>query len=149
MIVYHLDKWKYKDVWPPEGTLYTEGRWNREGQWLIYCSPTIALAKLEVLANEMHLPIERVCMTIEIPDNPSIFEVNQKVLPKNWMIRPYPLALAKLADKFFQSGALVMKVPSAQSYRENNFTINVRHPDFRSEVKLLSVQPEPFDERLK
>ena len=42
-----------------------------------------------------------------------------------------------------------MQVPSAQSYREHNFLINVRHPDFRKTVKLLDVAEEPFDRRLK
>jgi len=149
MILYHLDKWKYKDTWPPEGTLHADGRWNRMGQWVIYSSQTISLAKLEILANENNLPLKRICMTLEVPDSTMIFEVLSKDLPLNWMTKPAPVQLLDLTAKFLASGQLIMQVPSAQSYRESNFIVNVRHKDFHSSVKLLDVKPEPFDDRLK
>ncbi len=149
MILYHLDKRKYKDVWPPEGTLHADGRWNKPGQWLIYCSPTISLAKLEILANENNLPVKRVCMTIEVSDKADVHVVSENSLPENWMHRPYPAVLTRFTGEFLRAGKLVMQVPSAQSYREVNFLISVRHPEFRQKVKLLDVREEPFDVRLK
>lgn len=148
MILYHIDKQKYQTVWPPEGTLYSEGRWNQPGQWVIYTSPSIALAKLEILANETNLPIKRVCMIMDVPDGAEIFDVDVSRLPKNWMAKPYPPGLHHLTSKFLQSSALLMKVPSALSPREHNFLLNVRHPRFQS-VQLTEVFPEPFDPRLK
>ena len=149
MIIYHLDKWKYRAVWPPEGTLDADGRWNKAGQWLIYSSPEISLAKLEILANENSLPIKRVCMTIEVADNSDVFEVSEKELPVNWMKKPYPPTLIEHTKKFVETGMLLMQVPSAQSYREHNYLINVRHPEFNKHVKLLDIAEEPFDSRLK
>lgn len=149
MILYHLEKFKYKDVWPPEGTLHAAGRWNKPGQWVIYCSPTISLAKLEILANENNLPIRRVCMTIELPDTAGIYEVAPDSLPENWLHKPYPAVLTKFTEEFLDSDQLVMQVPSAQSYREQNYLINVRHRQFHKVVKLLDVRDEPFDHRLK
>ncbi len=149
MILYHLDKWKYKDVWPPEGTLHADGRWNRAGQWVIYTSSTISLAKLEILANENNLPLKRVCMTIEVPGSTEIFEKALNDLPTNWMEKPAPSQLIVLMEEFLLSEKMIMKVPSAQSYREANFIINVRHKNFHSKVKLLDVKLEPFDDRLK
>jgi len=149
MILYHLDKWKYRAVWPPEGTLHADGRWNKPGQWLIYCSPAISLSKLEILANENNLPIRRVCMTIDVADNADVFEVSEKKLPVNWMEKPYPPTLIEYTQQFIESGLLLMQVPSAQSYREHNYLINVRHPEFNKRVKLLDVAEEPFDSRLK
>jgi RES domain-containing protein len=149
MILYHLDKWKYRAVWPPEGTLHAGGRWNKPGQWLIYTSPTISLAKLEILANENNLPIKRVCMTLEVADNAEVFEVSEKELPVTWMEKPYPATLVEYTKQFIGSGMLIMQVPSAQSYREYNFLINVRHHEFNKRVKLLDVAEEPFDRRLK
>jgi len=149
MMLYHLDKWKYKDVWPPEGTLHADGRWNRAGQWVIYTSSTISLAKLEILANENNLPLKRICMTIEVPDSTEIFIKPIKDLPINWMEKPAPVKLLELTTEFLLSGKLIMEVPSAQSYLESNFIINVRHKDFHSKVKLLDVKEEPFDPRLK
>ncbi|RLD20697.1 MAG: hypothetical protein DRI71_10020 [Bacteroidetes bacterium] len=149
MILYHLDKWKYKEVWPPEGSLFADGRWNKPGQWVIYASPTISLAKLEILANESNLPVKRVCMTIEIAEKVDVFEVTQKDLPANWMEKPSPGSLIDYTKQFIESGSILMQVPSAQSYREQNYLINVRHPEFQKKVRLLDVSAEPFDIRLK
>ena len=149
MILYHIDKHKYRNVWPPEGTLYADGRWNKPRQWIIYTSSVISLAKLEILANDNNLPINRVCMKINIADNVDVFEVNQNHLPDNWMIKPYPPELVKFTTQFLDSGCLLMKVPSAQSYSEYNYLISVRHPDFHNKVTLEEVANEPFDNRLK
>jgi len=148
MVIYHLDKWKYRMVWPPEGTLNADGRWNKPGEWLIYTSSTVSLAKLEILANENSLSIKRICMSIEVADNADVFEVIKKELPKNWMDTPYPASLIKFTKKFLRSGKLLMQVPSAQSYSEHNYLISVRHPDFNKKVRLLDVTDEPFDQRL-
>ena len=148
MILYHLDKSKYQNIWPPEGTLHAEGRWNKAGQWIIYTSPTISLAKLEILANENHLPIKRVCMTIEVPDDAGIYKIDNEHLPLNWMDKPYPNDLVEHTEKFLASNDMLMQVPSSQSYREYNYLVNVRHADFHSAVRLLDVSPEPFDYRL-
>ena len=111
MILYHLDKWKYRNTWPPEGTLHADGRWNKPGQWIIYTSPTISLAKLEILANDNNLPIKRVCMTIELPDSIDVFEVDINTLPDNWMDKPYPPQLSDYTTEFLRSNKLLMEVP--------------------------------------
>ena len=147
MILYHLDKWKYREIWPPEGTINAEGRWNYPGQWIIYSSPTVSLAKLEILAN-VNLPIRRVCMTIEVKEKQKIFVVNLTDLPDNWMKKPHPHNLNKYTKEFLASDSILMKVPSAQSYTEVNYLINVRHPKFGKLVKLIDVVEEPFDPRL-
>ena len=149
MILYHIDKWKYRNVWPPEGALFADGRWNKPGQWIIYLSSVISLAKLEILANENNLPIKRVCMTLEVSDSNHIFEIDVDALPENWMSKPYPVPLVNFTSQFLSSGKLLMRVPSAQSYSENNILINVRHPKFYEKVKLLDVSEELFDSRLR
>jgi RES domain-containing protein len=148
MILYHLEKWKYRKVWAPEGALFADGRWNKPGQWVVYSSPTVSLAKLEILANENSLPIKRVCMTMEVADTAAVFNINKKDLPSDWMDIPYPASLVIFTEQFIESGKLLMQVPSAQSYNEYNYLINVRHPDFKKKVKLLNVVEEPFDYRL-
>lgn len=152
MTLYHIEKSKYQKVWPPEGTLHAEGRWNKPGQWLIYTSPTVSLAKLEVLANDALIPIKRVCLTIEVlikNKDDDIFLVDSTDLPENWFKKPYPQNLGNWTAIFLASKKLLMSVPSAQSHREVNYLINVRHPDFWERVKLADASPEPFDSRLK
>lgn len=149
MILYHLEKEKYGHVWPPEGSLFAAGRWNKPGDWVIYTSPTIALAKLEILANESQLPVSRVCMTLLVDDMANVWEVEPDRWPANWHEKPYPAELTAFTAEFLRSGQLLMKVPSAQSFREHNYLIHVRHPRFHQLVELLEVRPEPFDPRLK
>jgi CHAT domain-containing protein len=107
------------------------------------------LAKLETLANSNALPISRVCMTIEADQSIGIYEIPPDELPADWLIKPYSTALRKLTDDFINSGKLLMKVPSAQCYREFNYLINVRHESFHRSVQLISIVDEPFDPRLK
>jgi RES domain-containing protein len=149
MILYHMVREKYREVWPPQGTLHAEGRWNKPGQWIIYTAPSIALSKLETLANTSGLPVSMVCMAIEVPDNEKFFEIRRQQLPANWMLKPYPPDLHQFTKKFLNSDELLMKVPSAQSYREMNMLIKVSHPHFGKLVKLKEVWNEPFDGRLK
>lgn len=149
MILYHLEKWKYRNVWPPESTLHADGRWNLPGQWIIYTSPIISLAKLEILANENNLPVKRVCIKFEVSDAVDMYIIESKNLPSNWMHNPYPASLSSLTSNLIKQEKLVMKVPSAQSYSEHNYLINVRHPEFHKLVKVLDVLDEPFDHRLK
>lgn len=149
MILYHLEKEKYAHVWPPEGSLFAAGRWNKPGDWVIYTSPTISLAKLEILANESQLPVQRVCMTLLVDDAATIWEVRPDELPDNWFEKPYPAQLSQLTAAFLRSNHLLMRIPSAQSYREYNYLIHVRHRQFHQWVELLEVRPEPFDPRLK
>ena len=148
MILYHLDKWRYRKIWPPEGSIHAEGRWNKAGQWIIYASPSISLAKLETLANTNNLPLRGVCMIMEVKHKSTVFEIQSSDLPDNWMQKPPPLILKIIMAEFLKSDCILMKVPSAQSYTESNFLINVRHPRFNKLVKLVSVAEEPFDPRL-
>ncbi len=150
MELYHIEKAKHKDVWPPKGTLFTEGRWNRRGQWIIYTSSSIALAKLETIANDNNLPIKRVVMTISILDDALVTAIDRRKLPDNWNSKPYPPELALFTQHFLEDKIyLILKVPSAQSFREYNYLINVEHPEFNKWVKLTDTSPEYFDHRLE
>jgi len=150
MIIYRLEKSRYKDHWPSRGALYSEGRWNKPGQWIVYCSESIALCKLEILANSGNLPIERVVMTVEINDDTLIYQLPEEYLPTFWWSIPYPEVLANITGEFLKdNGYLAMRVPSAQSRREYNYLLNPSHPDFHTLVKLLYIEDENFDPRLK
>lgn len=150
MIVYRMEKEKYQDFWPSRGALYSEGRWNKPGQWIVYCSESIALCKLEVLANSGNLPISRVVITVEIADNAPVYELTDDLMPALWYDVPYPDVLSEITGEFIKDNSYVaMKVPSAQSKREFNFLLNPAHEEFSKLVKVVSKEPESFDNRLK
>ena len=145
MILYHIEKHKHRKAWPPRGTLFAEGRWNKPGQWIIYSSPSIALAKLEILANDSHLPMDRVCMEIEVDENANIMEVQRDQLMVNWYEKPYPNSLHLFTSRFLSTNCLLLKIPSAQSHREFNYLINAQHPKFHENVKLINESTPKTD----
>lgn len=150
MIIYRIEKEKYKDFWPSRGALYSEGRWNKPGQWIVYCSESIALCKLEVLANSGNLPISRVIVSIEIADDAPIYDLVEDLMPPFWWGIPYLDLLSDITGEFLKDNSYVaMKVPSAQSRREYNYLLNPSHAEFSKFVKVLSTTSENFDTRLK
>lgn len=88
-------------------------------------------------------------MSIEISEPFKVHEINTDELPFNWYIFPYPYGLTMHTTEFLSSDKLLMRMPSALSTREHNYLINASHPEFFKKVKLVAVNPEPFDPRLR
>ena len=149
MIVYCIQKRKYSN-WPPQGALFAEGRWNKPGQWIIYTSGSVSLAKLEVLANSKILPRNMIVHKIELSSKSTMRFVEKEQLSNDWMNVHYLEELQNITDSFLRkTGELVLRVPSAQSVTEYNYLINPGHRKFDSWVSLISTSEEPFDHRLK
>lgn len=148
--VYRIEKKSRAEVWPSQGALFSEGRWNRQGFWVVYCSSTISLAKLEILANSKSLPKERALLEINIDEQAPIKEVILESLPESWMDVPYPAELHALTEELLRPGKYVgLKVPSRQSPREYNFLLYPLHSQFSQFVKLEGIMELEFDQRLK
>ncbi len=99
MRVYRITHQKRASDLQGTGGLYTSGRWHRKGSKILYTSQSIALAKLEVLANASgKVPTKQVLVTLEFPDNSSKVIVNTGDLPKNWHRFPYPAASLKIIN---------------------------------------------------
>ncbi|MCL2923940.1 MAG: RES family NAD+ phosphorylase [Trichodesmium sp. MAG_R04] len=120
------------------------GRWNSKGTSLIYTSATLSLAALETLVS---MEIENfsnifVSISLKIPDNFPIQQVNESLLPHNWRDNPSPKVLASIGDQWFTSKTTVLlRVPSAIIPQEYNYLINPLHPDFE---KILIDPPQSF-----
>jgi len=90
MLVYRIEKKKYSTKFPSKGSLFTEGRWNRRGMRVVHTSESIALAKLEALANSgSRIPSNCCLCTIEINDQAPVVAITTKDLPSNWQQVPY------------------------------------------------------------
>ena len=151
MLVYRIEKEKYIDVFPPRGSLFSEGRWNRRGTWVVYTSETVALAKLEALANSgSKLPDNRYLVTIEIDNRAPVVEITPEDLPEDWYNVPYKKNLAGYVQQIIDAKAYVAAlVPSVQSPKEQNLLLFPDYPEFDQYVRLVSSEPEGFDQRLK
>jgi RES domain-containing protein len=149
MELYRITDARYATDLTGSGGLYAPGRWHRRGTPILYLTEHISLAILEVLANSPRLPEGRSLVTVSLPDNSSINSINPTILPNSWQQWPYIDELADITEQWIQEQKYwIMQVPSAQSPTEFNYLLNPLHPEHAT-LKLISIEPHPFDSRLK
>jgi len=118
------------------------GRWNQEGQYVLYAAPTIALAVLETAAhlNDGGLPLNRYLVRIEFPD--TVWKqrtiLTSADLPRGWDAIPASMVAASRGGAWYDSGTtLLLQVPSVIVPREGALVVHCKHPDsgqLRAEV---------------
>jgi RES domain-containing protein len=150
MIVYRLSKQKYSDDLTGIGAEIAGGRWNHKGTRVLYTSDSRALCTAEIA---VHAPIGLIpkdyyIITVEVPDDIGIKEVNIEDLPKSWRDFPYIGITQELGEEFIKNGdTIILKVPSAVVQGDYNYLINPSHKDFKK-IKIKSKEAFSFDERL-
>ncbi|MFD2787349.1 RES family NAD+ phosphorylase [Hymenobacter rubripertinctus] len=150
MKLYRLGKAPYIADTSGQGGLYYGGRWHRIGSQILYTAEHLSLAKLEVLANSPVLPRRYFALTLEIPDDTPYLQYHPADLPDNWQQVPYPAELAELGRAWLTAGThWILRVPSAHAPDEWNYLLNPLHADHARRLRVLSVEPHPFDARLK
>jgi RES domain-containing protein len=135
-------------------TLYAtgvRGRFNAQGELVVYASSSPEGALLENIAHRMgqggFMRQEFSYMEIEVPDS-SIHVVSRSDLPDGWnsassYSQTIPIGSAWYAEKKH----LILQVPAATSATGINYLINTTHELFR-EVRLIKSAPYPIDHRL-
>lgn len=149
MRLYRMAKLAHAHDLGGTGGLFGSGRWHRQGTRILYTSEHVSLAKLEVLANSPILPRNYGLVTLELPDTASIQPLEIGQLPSDWAESPAPESLLAFSGAWL--GALthwVLRVPSVHSPNEYNFLLNPLHPEHAG-LRLVSIEPHPFDARLK
>jgi RES domain-containing protein len=149
--LYRIEKQAYINTFPPRGSLFAEGRWNRRGMWVVYTSETVALAKLEALANSgSKLPDNRYLTTIDLNDQSPVVDIPMESLPSNWNKVPYPKDLAYVIKQVIDEKQYIAALaPSIHSPMERNVLLFPDNPEFGQYVKLVGTDPVSFDQRLK
>ncbi len=149
MRLYRLSPTEFADDLTGTGGLYSAGRWNQRGTRLVYTSDCVSLAKLELLANSTTLPDGLSLVTIDIPSDATIHTIDVALLPENWQRIPYLSSLTILAESWLKAKEhWILRVPSVHSPTEYNYLLNPLHAEHAT-LKLISVEPHPFDPRLK
>ena len=151
MLVYRIVKLKRrtKDI-SGTGAFNEGGRWNNEGLFALYTSENEALAMLEILVNVelTELPPKMFVMTILVEDNAPIYNVPDKILPKNWRL-PENIFLKNFGDRIFSEKKFIgIKARSAVMENSYNFILNPLYPNYYDLVKVVSVQKLDIDKRL-
>jgi len=150
MIVYRLAKQKYSDDLTGIGAELSGGRWNHKGTRILYTSDSRALCTAEIA---VHIPIGLIpkdyyLITIEIPNEVKIQELDLKSISKGWEDFPYSGISQDIGDKFISKGEfLILKVPSVVVQGDFNYLINPGHKDF-GKIKIKKKERFSFDERL-
>jgi RES domain-containing protein len=149
MRLYRFGFKNYIDDLSGTGGLYKAGRWHHKGTRIVYFSETVSLAKLEVLANATRIPKSYRLLTVEIPDKISILEINRNELPEGWDDFPPKADIKQITEEWIAENKYVfMKIPSVHSPVESNFLLNPQHQE-TDKIKIVSIEPHQFDERLK
>lgn len=152
MYVYRICKTKFAYHLLPSG-IY--GRWNSEGQRMIYAAGSVALACLENVVHRSGAALasgEFSIAMIHIEEEVSVEELSVVELIKSsptwYLVGSYHLSQG-IGDKWLsKQTSAVLKVPSAIIDLEYNYLFNPLHPDF-SKIKVIEVNPFKFDSRLK
>jgi RES domain-containing protein len=140
-----------KRAYDGKGARRFGGRWNRPGDALVYASPTLSLAALEVFVNMVEppdAPDDYVSVTATLPDDVSVERWEADSLPPNWADPAPPRILQHLGSEWVHSlRTAVLLVPSVVIRVEFNVLLNPAHADCR-QLKVGRSRPFQFDARL-
>lgn len=150
MIVYRLSREKYKAILTGTGAAIRGGRWNVQGEEVVYTASSRALAMAEVL---VHLPLRQLpsdyyMLVIYIPDSIPLHYVESSELPIGWQNFPYLKETQKVCGlHFHEKRCGVIRIPSAVVRGDYNYLINPKHRDF-DKIKIVDEEKFPFDQRM-
>ena len=150
MEVFRLSREQYADTLSGAGAAIKGGRWNSIGFELLYTASNRSLAMAEVAVHFTlaTLPDDYMMVTIDIPDDLPIKEIEGKDLPLNWNSFPHPASTQKLGDQFIlENKYCVAKIPSVVTKGDFNFLINPNHKGFKS-ISISETEKFPFDKRI-
>ena len=150
MEVFRLSREKYASQLSGNGAAIKGARWNSIGVELIYTAENRSLAMAEVAVHFTFatLPDDYMMITIVIPDDFEIKEINEKDLPLDWKIFPHPNSTQKFGNNFvIENKYCLLKIPSVVTKGDYNILINPNHKDF-SRISISNVEKFPFDSRI-
>ena len=110
------------------------GRWNDDGQAVVYCAPGIALAVLETAAHvdTTGLPLNRFLVAIDVPDSAWAARtiLTPATLPVAWRAIPAGSASVAAGSRWWAGGAsAILEVPSSIVPEEPACVLNPNHAD--------------------
>jgi RES domain-containing protein len=139
-------EWFADDLYAPG----ISGRWNYEGELVIYAASSRSLSSMENMVHKMGqgmLGSRFTMMVLEVPEAMPITTVSRRDLPEEWKLDSSYALTQPLGSQWYQTQkTLLLEVPSALVPAENNYVLNARHADF-AKVKILAREPFVYDYR--
>ncbi len=116
------------------GAAKSPGRWNADGEPVIYCAPSVAVAVLETAAHidDGGLPLNRYLVAIEVPKAvwAARAQATERELPAGWDAIPAGMMSVTFGSEWLRSPrSAVLLVPSVIVPEERIALINPRHRD--------------------
>ena len=144
-VVWRLTKERLSgEAFNGEGAKRFGGRWNNEGTPVVYTSESLSLAALEqfVHLGSDGLIIPFVYFKVSIPSSVKIITLKNEDLPTDWRSEPPANSTMDIGSAWVKDNtSAVLSVPSVIIPGENNFLLNINHPNFK---KIKIGQPEKF-----
>ncbi|RDC66538.1 RES family NAD+ phosphorylase [Adhaeribacter pallidiroseus] len=126
------------------------GRWNFDGEFVIYAAASRSLASMENMVHKMGqgiLGTRFTVMVLHFPDSTAIKTITTQNLPTNWKLASSYAETQPLGSAWYHAQeTLLLKVPSAVVPTEYNYVINARYPDF-PQVQIKSRETFAYDYR--
>ena len=151
-VVWRLTKERLSgEAFNGEGAKRFGGRWNNEGTPVVYASESLSLTALEqfVHLGSDGLIIPFVNFKVSVPSSLKINTLKNEDLPADWRSEPPANFTMDIGSTWVKDNAsAVFSVPSVIIPGENNFLLNINHPNFK---KIKIGQPEKciFDRRME
>ena len=131
------------------GAARSPGRWNDDGQPVLYTAPTISLAVLETAAHidDTGLPLNRFLVRIEVPEE--VWEAREardaSQLPPAWAAIPAGRASVRIGADWLRAGRTpILLVPSVIVPEEPVALINPLHP-LAKRIEAAVVRPLDYN----
>lgn len=150
MEVYRLAQKSFGTKLSGQGARMFGGRWNSQGNDVIYCSHSRSLAFFEIIVNGPTMDVvlkNYLCFVIAIPQSIGIIQIEPGQLSRGWDHQHITSQTVDLGDAWYQDAvSAILQVPSAAVTGEYNYLLNPNHRDF-SRIK-YKTEVFPFDPRL-
>ena len=150
MELFRLTRKKYSNKLSGKGAAINGARWNSIGVEMIYTAEnrSLAMAEVSVHFSLATIPDDYMMITIYVPDNVLVTQLDIKTLEKDWNAFPHRISTKRLGDAFIaSSNSCILKVPSAVTQGDFSYLINPSHADF-IKLKIIDVVPFKFDNRI-
>lgn len=150
MRIFRISKLQYIDDFSGEGARLYGGRWNVQGDAMLYFSENISLSLLEILVHAEFgkLPPDYAFVEVEIPDESVKTIQSLAFIKPKWSAEKAIKQVQLLGSAWLQKQeSLALRVPSAVLGLEHNILVNPNHKDFGS-LKIINQDTIDFDPRL-
>ncbi|MVW64236.1 RES domain-containing protein [Massilia sp. NEAU-DD11] len=132
------------------GAKATGGRWNRQGNAMLYTATNISLAVLETYVHIKldGLPLNRYLVRLDVPD--AVWKNARDCTnpPVEWDAVPEGMVSLDEGDNWLkQNTTALMIVPSVIVRDEFNVLVNPAHPDM-SQISVVKVKKWQYDRRM-